>query len=115
MNFTSLVVHGLSALSVYSQIIGVRFLIGSLLLGCLLLAGVLGVIRWRVVHPGDSVWPLLLMMLVLILLLQAAVSGVVFVFLVLAGRQTATFLPLRDYRWFVRGEVDVWTNPAASR
>jgi hypothetical protein len=37
---------------------------------------------------------------------------VVFVFLVLSGRQTATFLPLRDYRWFVGREITLATNSA---
>jgi glycosyltransferase involved in cell wall biosynthesis len=113
MNFTSLVVHGLSALSVYSHIIGVRLLLALLLFGCLLAGGVAAVLRTHLGVAGQaSLWPLVLIALVLILLLQTAVSGVVFVFLVLSGRQTATFLPLRDYRWFVGREITLATNSA---
>jgi hypothetical protein len=50
---------------------------------------------------------LALLMFVLILLLQGVISGVAFVFLVLSGRQTATFIPLRDYQWFVGRRIMV--------
>jgi hypothetical protein len=36
-----------------------------------------------------------------VLLVQVLAAGIVFVLLVLAGRAGATFIPLRDYRWFV--------------
>ncbi len=112
MNFTALVVHGLSALSVYSQIIGVRLLIVSLALAGLLLVSFAAVLPWlSAAGDNKAIWPLGLIAVLLILLLQTVVSGVAFVFLVLSGRQAATFIPLRDYRWFVGRLVTVWPNP----
>jgi glycosyltransferase involved in cell wall biosynthesis len=112
MNFTALVVHGLSALSVYSQIIGVRLLIASLVVAGALLVGFIAVGAWLNASGDDrSLGPLLLITVLLILLLQAVVSGVAFVFLVLSGRQAAAFIPLRDYRWFVGRQITVWSKP----
>jgi hypothetical protein len=51
-----------------------------------------------------------LIVALLVLLLQAISASVVFVLLVLAGRQTASFIPLRDYRWFVGERCQLWSR-----
>jgi glycosyltransferase involved in cell wall biosynthesis len=100
MNFTSLVVHGLSALSIFSHIIGVRLLIASSILMLIALGGLAagwtsgtGVsgANWM---TGASAW-------LFASLVQAVILGAAFVLLVLSGRQGTTFIPKRDYRYFV--------------
>lgn len=104
MNFVALVGHGLSALSVHAELIGVRLLVATLLivgiLG-LLLAGVLGVrLGTSLAIPG---WATTVGGLLLVLMFQAVAFAVCFVFLVLHGRSQPSFIPLRDYPYFVAG------------
>jgi glycosyltransferase involved in cell wall biosynthesis len=101
MNFTSLVVHGLSALSVFSHIIGVRLLLASAALLALLFAGL--ICGWLLGGDSQTAMPLLtgLTAWLLATLVQAVILGAAFVLLVLSGRQGTTFIPKRDYRYFV--------------
>ena len=108
MSFTSLVVHGLSALSVYSHIIGVRLLVSVVAL----LAISAGVVGAYLVGFGVPQWasaPMLALLasIFLLILLQAMAAATLFVFILLSGRQSASVLPLRDYGLFVRRVVDV--------
>lgn len=101
MNFVSLVVHGLSALSVYADTIGVRVLVGlAAMIGLTAVAGVAVVAvrlatSWAV--PG---WATYTVGLLLVLLVQLSMMAAALVALVLSGRQAATFLPIRDYGFF---------------
>lgn len=102
MNFVALVGHGLSALSVHAELIGVRLLVASVgtagLIG-LLIASVLGIrLGTSLAIPG---WATTAAGLLLILMFQAAAFAVAFVFLVLHGRSQPSFIPLRDYPYFV--------------
>ena len=104
MNFTALVVHGLSALSVFSHIIGVRLLIASAIL---MLAALAGLILGSFAGGSDpslaatASWLSAISAWLLATLFQAVILGVAFVLLVLSSRQGTTFLPKRDYRYFV--------------
>lgn len=101
MNFTALVVHGLSALSVFSHIIGVRLLVIS---GLLMAAACGGLtLGWLLGGDRQSIPPWLTGSLAWLLatVFQAAVLGAAFVLLVLSSRQGTTFIPKRDYRYFV--------------
>jgi hypothetical protein len=103
MNFVDLVAHGLSAISVYGEAIGVRLLV----LACLLiLAASVGVVATVVVRltttwaiPG---WATYTMGLMLVLLILGVMLALLFSFIVLSGRQGSTFLPCRDYSYFVK-------------
>jgi glycosyltransferase involved in cell wall biosynthesis len=105
MNFVGLVIHGLSAISVCSDAIGVRLLIGTLaMIGLDILAlGVTLAIRLTtdLAVPG---WATTAFGVLLIILLQATMFLFVFSFMILAGRNAASFLPLRDYAYFVGSE-----------
>ena len=68
---------------------------------CLLLGAVLGVrLATSLAIPG---WATTVAGILLILLFQAAAFAVCFVFLVLHGRSQPSFIPLRDYPYFVAG------------
>jgi hypothetical protein len=103
MSFVNLVVHGLSAISVYSDVVGVRLLLAALLLilatfGLLVATVVVRLVTdWAI--PG---WATNAFGLLLVILIQAIVSAVVFSSLVLANRNQMTFLPQRDHVFFVK-------------
>ena len=109
MNFVSLVGHGLSGLSVHAELIGVRMLVLTFLLTlgvCGLLATVIGLRMWTsLAIPG---WATGAAGLLVVVLFQMLAFAVVFIFLVLHARSHPTFLPVRDYRYFVSGTVTVF-------
>lgn len=102
MNFVRLVVHGLSALSVFSDIIGVRVLIATLVVILLSIAGMVGTVFIRLATnlaiPG---WATNLAGILMLIMLQAMMFSVLFSFVIIGGRQSMTFLPCRDYKYFV--------------
>ena len=109
MNFVKLVIHGLSAISVYSDAIGVRLLLATLAmigLDLVALAVTLAVrLTTDLAIPG---WATTAFGVLLIILLQATMFLFVFSFMILAGRNAASFLPLRDYAYFVGTERVVY-------
>jgi hypothetical protein len=109
MNFTALVTHGLSAISVFGEIAGVRLLIASgglFALVCLLLAAVVTVrlyTPWAI--PG---WATAATGLLLLLAGQVLTASAGLVLFVLSSRNNLSFLPLRDYEYFIERTVEVY-------
>jgi hypothetical protein len=98
MDTVALVVHGLSAMAVFGDRIGVRLLI-IVALGMALLGGALmTVVGIRLLTtlavPG---WATYVTGLLLVMLLQMLLVILVFAFVILAGRGTASIIPSRDY------------------
>lgn len=102
MNFVSLVTHGLSAISVFGDRVGVRLLLGTIGLMAVSLGGILLVVLIRLVTdlaiPG---WATYVVALLLIILMQAVSLSLFFIFIVLSNRDNASFLPERDYVNFI--------------
>ena len=102
MNFASLITHGLSAISVYGEMVGVRLLMASCgLIGVSVVAlfGVIGVrLMTDLAIPG---WTSYLVLALISVILQAFIISLSFIFLVLIGRNNGGFLPSRDYHHFV--------------
>ena len=102
MNFETLVMHGLSAVSVFSEVVGVRLLIVNSVLIVLALSGILVVVAIKfattLAIPG---WASYLVASLTIILVQAVSLSLFFVFMVLSGRNNAFFLPLRDHSHFI--------------
>lgn len=103
MNFVSLVVHGLSALSVFGDIIGVRLLIMA---SSVILAGVFGLVAVLAIRfttdlaiPG---WATYTSGVLFLLLFQIAGLSCLLIFIILSARATVTFIPIRDYRYFIK-------------
>jgi hypothetical protein len=111
MNFVSLVTHGLSAISVFSDVVGVRLLIGAF--GC---AGTafLGIIIVACVRLFTSAaipgWATTLTGILAIILIQIISIATGFTFFMLSNRTGAGFIPLRDYSLFVAELVEIRTN-----
>jgi len=102
MNYTALVLHGLAAMSVYAEQIGVRLLFALFSSACLMLtilSALMGI--WWGALPS-LIWALLIIFSVVILCILVA-SGYVlqFVFLVLHGKSSQSFIPLRDYIYYI--------------
>ena len=112
MNFVSLVTHGLSAISVYGDIAGVRLLLGTAVLILLSLIGILIVVIVRfatdLAIPG---WATYVVAMLLIILMQAVTLSLFFIFLVLNNRDTAGFIPERDYVHYISRVREVFKRP----
>lgn len=111
MNFVSLVTHGLSAISVYGDAVGVRLLIGT---GGLILFSFVAILVVVVVRfvtdlaiPG---WATYVVALLLIFLMQAVTLSLFFIFLILNNRDNASFLPERDYGFFIQAVQEIYSK-----
>ena len=98
MHFVSLVAHGLSAMSVFGETVGVRLMVSSL---ALTLASALA---FALTLAGGPSSPAAWSVVFLVLSSQALVASVFFAFAILASRSGTGFLPVRDHRFFVLGE-----------
>jgi hypothetical protein len=114
MNFVALVTHGLSAISVYSEIVGVRLLVVATAMAGFALVGLCVAVVIRLATnlavPG---WATYTAGLLLVLLLQSLLLAANFSFVILSGRHGSAFLPVRDYGYYV-GEVRTLHEPAGS-
>lgn len=104
MDFVALVTHGLSAMSVFGDRIGVR-LLAATLAGTLAMVVAIAGAAAAVAVTGAPVpgWAPYALGLLLMLLLQTGLVALSFVFIILSARGASTFLPLRDYEYFVSG------------
>ncbi|AIE73104.1 MULTISPECIES: glycosyltransferase [unclassified Synechocystis] len=109
MNFTSLITHGLSAISVHGEIVGVRLLIVSCMMICLMIIAILIVVGIRLTTnlaiPG---WTSYIVTILLSLILQVFMIALSFIFLVLVGRNNIGFIPSRDYSYFILSVEDIF-------
>lgn len=102
MNFVSLVTHGLSAISVFGEEVGVRLIIATgLLIGATI--GGLGAVLFtrfftELAIPG---WTTTAAGFLLLALLNALMMSGLFSFTLLQARNATLFLPLRDFRHYV--------------
>jgi polyisoprenyl-phosphate glycosyltransferase len=102
MNLVALVVHGLSAMSVYTDMIFVRTLIAAAMIAGLSMLGIIGVILVRVVTdlavPG---WTTVAVGDLLIVLLQTVVIVIATGLMMLSGRSNRPIIPIIDAWSFV--------------
>jgi len=110
MNFFALVLHGMSALSVFADVIGVRLLVGATVLLGTVTGGFLTLLVVRIGRGAGLAT--FVSGVLLILAFQATVVSAVLIFNILSARANLTFLPIRDYRHFVR---DVTKVPISRR
>jgi hypothetical protein len=115
MNFPGLVIHGLSAMSVYTDFIFVRVLLGagivsvlSFLAICLVLAVRLGtalaIPGWATTVFGDLV----------IILFQATLMIVATSLMVLAGRSARPIVPIADAPVYIQSISELTLDPQVS-
>lgn len=102
MNLIGLVVHGLSGIATFHEVVATRILLVSLMGLSVLLLGLLGVVATRVLTntaiPG---WATFSAGLLLVLATQIVAISFSLVFIFVSSRMTSNFLPLRDCALFV--------------
>lgn len=102
MNFVSLVIHGLSAISVYGDIVGVRLLVATCFLIVFTLIGIVVILSIRLATnlaiPG---WASSMVSVLFVIFIQAIMVSMFFIFTILNGRNYSSFIPQRDYHHFV--------------
>jgi hypothetical protein len=113
MNYTSLVVHGLSAISVFGEVVGVRLLLLSLALalgaGMLVIVVLAIKLFTQLAIPG---WTTQVIGLLVVVLLQAVMLSFLLGFVVIGNRTTQNFLPLRDCPFFIHSLERIFTHDA---
>lgn len=111
MNFVSLVTHGLSAISVFGEVVGTRLLAATGALIMLSMVGIGVAVSVRLfTHLAIPGWATYVVGLLLLLLLQATMMATMFVFMVLSSRQSSTFLPIRDYKHYISGLLTLFAR-----
>lgn len=111
MNFVNLVVHGLSAVSVFAEEIGTRLLLGCCGMMAATVAGLFAVLAVRLgtdwAIPG---WATTAFGLLLVILSNTILLSIAFLILILQSRTSLTFIPLRDYHYFIHRVEQVYPN-----
>jgi glycosyltransferase involved in cell wall biosynthesis len=109
LNLTSLVVHGLSAIAVFLDVVGVRLTLaacaGAAFLFLLCLAVIIVKYATSLAIPG---WATTTLGLLLIILMQIFVLVLGLTGLVLFNRNNLSFIPIRDYKYFVGQVIEIY-------
>jgi len=107
MNFVAMVTHGLSAISVFGDVVGVRLIIAALVGSGLAGVGIVVVVAIRLFTnlaiPG---WASYVAANLVVIMIQLIVSAASFTFFILSSRANLGFIPIRDYSLFVEDVVD---------
>jgi hypothetical protein len=113
MNFVSLLIHGLSAMSVFSDQVSARLLTAAVGFAAVAmgLIGVTAGVRWftDLAIPG---WATFTVGLLLLLVIQLLSFATLFAFLIASRRSSVNFLLTRDAPYFILGKTTVWGHAA---
>jgi hypothetical protein len=111
MNFVSLVMHGLSAVSVFADIVGVRLLIASVGGSLVAALGIAAAIAVRVFTdaaiPG---WATYSAGILTVILIQMLTMAACFTFLTLSSRTAPTFIPHRDAPLYIKEVLTIYPH-----
>jgi polyisoprenyl-phosphate glycosyltransferase len=109
MNFFALVVHGLSAISVFADVVGVRLLAGATAFSILSLLLLAGVVSARVAIPhAMPAWATIAAGSLAVIGLQAMMLSLVLVLAVISARSHTSFIPLRDSEFYILEQKVLW-------
>ena len=116
MNFASLVIHGLSAMSVYTDFIFVRVLLAASTVSVLALLAIGAVVAIRfgtdLAVPG---WATTIFSDLVIILFQALLTIVATSLMVLAGRSARPMVPKTDVQTFIRAVSELFPGSPLQR
>lgn len=113
MNFVGLVTHGLGAISVFSDVVGVRLLLAAGLLGFASILAMLTVGAIRLFTDFViPVWSGITLGVFLVATLQTVLFAFSLTFTILNRRSAGGFLPVRDCHWFIAEKITAF--PAES-
>ena len=111
MNIVSLTAHGMSAISVFGDVAGVRLLIASIA-GALMASFGLVAVIWIRFFTSRAIpgWATYAAGVLAIILIQFVIMASSFTFTFLSDRISQSFVPLRDCGVFVEGSQDIYRN-----
>ncbi len=102
MNFSALIIHGMSAVSVHIETVAVRLLLFSISMISLAIIGILTVSGIRLFTPfAIPGWASFLVLAFSIIIFQAFLISLFLVFVVLTYRTQKHFIPAKDYQDFI--------------
>lgn len=103
MNFTSLIVHGLSGISVYAEIIFVRLILLTAVLACLSVFSIGSVLILRLYFPWLATpgWATTVSFGMLIILVQVLSITLSSILILLNSRVQRLIIPIVDYKAYV--------------
>lgn len=101
MNFVSLILHGLSAISVMIDTTAVRILIFSIVMSALAIAFIFVIAFLKLIGNATPGWASTLGSTLVILMLQSFLISLFLVFMVLQYRTQRHFIPVKNYKAFV--------------
>lgn len=108
MNFVALVTHGLSAMSVFGDRIGVRLLIVTCAVTMSVVAFYIGLAVWHVAAGEQFAdWVLYGGAALLLLIFLLLATSLAFVFIILAGRNNPGFLPFREFAHYISHSTSI--------
>jgi glycosyltransferase involved in cell wall biosynthesis len=111
MNFVALVTHGLSAISVFGDTVGVRLLMASLGGSFLAVMAIVLMTSVRLAaRQGIPEWVPSAAGLLAVVMIQFVTIAASFTFFVLSNRMNLSFVPLRDCPLFEAGTTTVYPN-----
>jgi polyisoprenyl-phosphate glycosyltransferase len=110
MNFVSLVLHGLSTISVLIDVTAVRILIFSIGMSVAALLVIFVVLFLKWVNDASPGWASTLSSALLIVVLQSFLISLFLVFMVLQYRTQQQFIPVLQYQDFIEKVEDVDNN-----
>jgi hypothetical protein len=108
MNFVAMVAHGLSAISVFGDLVGTRLLLASLTGALIAAGGMIALMVRQFGHQAIPVWALCTAGVLAVVFVQFTTMAAIFTFLVLANRSNLGFVPLRDYSLFIAERADIF-------
>jgi polyisoprenyl-phosphate glycosyltransferase len=111
MDFTGLVVHGMSALFANQEVVGTRLLVMTLAvtLGLLVFCGLVVGVKFFT-HLAIPGWATFATGLLLLMVGQSLTVLLLAVFSVVMNRSQLGFLPIRDYEYFVNHEATLYSR-----
>lgn len=110
MNFVALVMHGLGAISVFSEAVFIRVTLLSLAFLVLTGTAILTVLCLKFTGHATPGWASNLAVSLSILAIQMLMLSAVAAFMVLSNRTAATVIPRLNYRNFILRREIVWTE-----
>ena len=108
MNFVKLITHGMSAISVYLDVVAIRLILFSISVIILTVIGFVITVFIRFVTPfAIPGWATTVALVLVVVLFQSVFFLASFSFLVLSFRSNKAFIPAKDYKDYI---IDILTE-----
>jgi polyisoprenyl-phosphate glycosyltransferase len=109
MNFFALAVHGLSAISVFADVVSVRLLVTATAFGLFSLLLLAGAVSAGITRPHSMPsWVVIAAGTLGVVCLQAMMLSLGLVLAVISARSNSRFVPLRDSEYYILEQKQLW-------